>query len=251
MKTYRDGDSRFEIMRPGELRPTAYQGPTEGRDYAWVRPGIIDRWMNRRRGKSLAVNYENLRLATNYNIQTAEYVKSEQAIVHARNQERLLPLKYEAEETDWQLKIIQTEATMSDELERRERAQQEHKRRMAELKGERKATKSRNKQARRARRRARDAERRRSTYDQGPPPPTSGGAEAFQRHYQTHQHAAASLSEGRRRRREIYARAEAERRNLTEDEMLEVDAIDDAAEAGADEMRRTGASDLPPQGGRR
>jgi hypothetical protein len=156
----------------------------------------------------------------------------------------LLPLKFEHEQSALQLSIVQTHGAMRDELERRERARLEHKRQITELKGANKAAKSRNKQAKRARRRARDAERHRG-YDQSPPPrPNGGGAAAFHRHYRTMEEVRANLSEGERRLQEIYGRAAARRRNLTDDEMMEVDAIKDAMRAAKDEVIRTGASDL-------
>lgn len=247
MRKYRDGDDGYDIIGPGERLPGEYTGPAERGDFGWVKPTWLERFRGKRKGDTLAILNENLGLATNYNNQAAAYIRSQQAIVHARNQERLLPLKIEEEQSAAQLRIVRNHGAISDELERRERAQREHKRRMTELKGAAKAAKSRNKQARRARRRARDAERRRD-YDQSPPPPSSrpngGGAAAFHRHYRTMEEVKANLSEGERRLHEIYGRAAAQRRNLTDDELMEVDAITDAMRAAKDEVIRTGASDL-------
>jgi hypothetical protein len=251
MKTYRDGDDRYELIRPGEHLPGQYTGPAEGGDFAWLRPTWLERFRGKRKGKSLETANKNLRSATDYNNNTAGYIRSKHGIIEAHNEGHLLPLKAEYQKANLQLSIVQTHGAIHDELERRDRAQLEHQRRMTELKGERKSAKSRNKQAKREQRRARQAERQRSTYDRQPPPSPHNGAEAFRRHYEARQHAGDSLAEGKWRRHEIYARAEAEGRNLTEEDMLELDAIDDAARAGADEMRRTGASDLPPKEPRR
>jgi hypothetical protein len=58
------------------------------------------------------------------------------------------------------------------------------------------------------------------------------------------QEAKANLSEGERRIQAIYARAAAERRHLSDEELMEVDAIADAANAASAEVRRAAASDL-------
>lgn len=247
MKTYRDGDDEYTIIRPGDQVPGHYTGPAERGDFSWMNSTWLERFRGKQKGKSLQILNENLGLATNYNNQHAAYIRSQHAIVEANNDERLLPLKAEARQAELQLSIVRTHGAIHDDLERRERAQLEHKRRITELKGAAKAAKSRNKQQRRARRRARDAERRRD-YDQSPPPPpprpNGGGAAAFHRHYRTMEEVKTNLSEGERRLQEIYGRAAAQRRNLTDDEMMEVDAITDAMRAAKDEVIRTGASDL-------
>ena len=236
MKKYRDGDDGYDIIRPGERMPTEYTGPAERGDFAWVRPTLPARWRGVRIGKTLKILNDNLGQEIQYNEQTAAFVRTKHAIVEAHDEERLLPLKFEQKQATLQLSIVKTLGAIKDEMERGERERLEHKRQMAELK-------SRDKQAKRARRRARDAERRRS-FDQPQRPPTGGGAAAFHRHYRTMEEVRANLSEGESRLQEIYGRAAARRRNLTDDEMMEVDAIQDAMRAAKDEVIRTGASDL-------
>lgn len=257
MKTYRDGDAGYTVMGPRESLPTRhngslprqYTGPAQGSDFDWVDPSIIQRFLGRGRRKALKILNDNLGLSVEYNHQAAAYELSQQAIIHAQNQAALLPLRLEEERSERRLRVLRTHGAMRDEVERRERAEVEHERRMTELKGERKSAKSRNKQAKRARRRARQAERQPPRDDR--PPPASYGPDAFHRHYRTAEEVRDNLSEGERRIREIYARAAAERRQLTAEELEEVDAIADAARAAADEIRRTGASDLPPDRSRR
>jgi hypothetical protein len=243
--TYRDGDPRFEIIRPEDTMPTAYRGPAEGNDFAWVKPTWLDRLRGRSMVKSLVVLNDGLRLATEYNQQAAVYEQSRQAIIHARNQEQLLPLKLEQERSEYELVLVRSQCAIQDELERRKRVHLEHKRAIIEQKGARQTAKARIKQNKRARRAAREADRRRP-FAETPPPAqfVDDGPEAFQRHFKTMQEAKRNLSEGERRIRAIYARAAAERRQLTEEELLEVDAIADAAQAAEDEVRRSGASDL-------
>lgn len=244
MKKYRDGDRGYDIIRPGERMPGEYVGPAEGGDFGWLRPSPWERFRNRGKGKSLKILNDNLGLATDYNRKTAEHIRSKHDIAHAQNEGQLLPLKFEQEQSQIQLGILRNHGAMADELERRERARQEHKLKMIQLKGGRKSAKARNKQEQRARRRGRQP------IDHQPEPPTSGPA-AFNRHYRTVQEANMNRWEGERRIQEIYGRAAAAKRQLTPEELEEVDAIDDAARAAADEVRRTGASDLPPEGDRR
>jgi hypothetical protein len=76
--------------------------------------------------------------------------------------------------------------------------------------------------------------------------PASGSdaPEAFHRHYAANEEALRSRSEAQRRIDEIFLRAAAERRPLTDDEIQEVDAIADADRTSQAEIRRGAASDL-------
>jgi hypothetical protein len=239
---------RVSLARPGERLPGEYTGPAQGSDFSWVKTGWLDRLRGRQAMRAVAELTDGLREATGYNHQSAAYEQSKQAVALARGQAEFLPLKLEQERTAFQLGIMQTQCAISDALEKRERAQAEHQRVMIDQKGRTKVAKARNKSAKRARREARQAAREARYAMREQPPtrrPTDAGP-AFNRHFRTMQEAKRNLSEGERRIQAIYAAAAAERRHLTADEMLEVDAINDAAQAARDEVRRSGASDFRP-----
>src|SRR5947207_9398690 len=95
MKTYRDGDGEYTIIRPGEQVPGPYTGPAERDDFAWMKSTWLEQFRGKQKGKSLEILNKNLRLGTDYNNGTAGYIRSQHAIVEARNEGRLLPLKHE------------------------------------------------------------------------------------------------------------------------------------------------------------
>jgi hypothetical protein len=68
--------------------------------------------------------------------------------------------------------------------------------------------------------------------------------EPLRRHYATEQEVHANVTEAQRRAQAIRDRAAAQRRNLTNEEIEEIDALEDAAQAAADSIRRGAASDL-------
>src|SRR5439155_14014617 len=73
-------------------------------------------------------------------------------------------------------------------------------------------------------------------------PAAKNGPEEFHRAYATEQRVRANLSEGETRIASIYQRAQAERRNLTPEEIEEIDAIADSASAAESDVRRRAAS---------
>jgi len=247
--TFKDGDPRFSLARPGERMPGEYTGPAQGGDFSWVRTSWFDRLRGRQVTRAVAELTEGLKEATGYNYQAAAYEHSKQVHALARREEELLPLKHEQRRANLELGIVETQCAISEVLEKRERAQAEHRRVMIEQKGQKQAAKARNKNHKRARREARQAARE-ARYAMRDRPaaarPADTGPEAFNRHYRTMEEAKRNTLEGERRIQAIYAAAAAQRRHLTDDEMLEVDAINDAAQAARDEVRRTGASDFRP-----
>jgi hypothetical protein len=77
-----------------------------------------------------------------------------------------------------------------------------------------------------------------------PAAPADNTPDAFRRHYAMGLEVHRNRGEADRRIEEIYMRAAAERRPLTDGEIEQVDQIADAASGAEDEVRRSSASDL-------
>lgn len=240
MAAYKDGDSGFSILRPGEGVP-APTGPAEGGDFGWVKTGPLDRWRGARVARSIEGLTRGLKTTTGYNVAATKYEESRQALALVRERGDLLPLQKAQDRERLETEIVQgrlaADAMVQEHQQAMALAAKDHEIELLNRKAEKLQAKARVKEAKRA---LKEAGKKKA-------PQAAAGSEGpaeFERHYQTAQKAKGNLSEGKRRVREIYAAAADERRQLTDEEMMEVDAINDAARAAADEVRRGAASDL-------
>jgi len=236
-----EDERRVTVFPPGSNLPAQQPSPADGDDFDWVQSGFLAR----RRGHALARTIDELagglEIAAKYNIAAKAYEESRQALAHARDQASLLPLKLEVQRERLNAEILQGQAHFNRVLQAHRQAAEvaaaDHEIDMLRREEERRRLKLCIAKLKLEKEGLRPAS--------GPTAPAWGdGPEAFQRHFKTMQEAKRNVTEGQRRIETIYARAAAERRQLTDDELLEVDAIADAAQAAEDEVRRGGASDL-------
>jgi hypothetical protein len=237
---YKDGDPGFSILRPGETVPAARGGPADGGDFGWIRTGILDRMRNRRLARALEEHTAGLKLTTEYTHQAARYEEARQALALARERASLLPLATERDRERLKHELVAAQLELEALLQERQRAVEiadaDHKIALIARKAEKLEAKARVKEAKRALKQAGKKPKGQSAADDMP--------EEFRRHWQTEQDVHRNRSESDARIAAIYDRARAERRNLSAEEIEEVDALANAADGAESEVRRRAASDF-------
>lgn len=226
-------DGRVTIIPPGANLPSAEQG------FDWVDTS----WRARRRGRALARTIEGhtggLRISRTYTEAATAYERACQDLEYARQQRALLPLKVERDRQHLHADILQGQSALNRMLQEAEQAAEisaaDHQIAMIERKERKLAAKTRLKARKRD---AKGMERA------APAPSTSNTPEEFTRAWATEERVRRNRSEADRLIDAIYDRARAERRNLTADEVEEIDALQDSAAAAESEVRRRSASGL-------
>ena len=198
------------------------------------------RWRARGRAVGLSIMQDVAERATRLNEAATELEKSNQALQLERGRSALVPVAVEREITKAK---SDAEAAMDERLDegarRFERRQRESATsELALLNAERDEL-----QIQVEIKRLKE-ELHGKPPEPAPTEPRDDAAEVFARHIRTEETVKRSRSAADKRIDAIYARAAAERRQLTDDEIEEVDALGDAAKAAESELRRSAASDL-------
>lgn len=246
MPTYRDGDPKFSVLRPGDHNlpvGAGRGGPVGGfataDDFGWVRPSIVTRFQEWRRVGAVRRYTGGLETAARYNRAAADYVRARGELVYAAQQAALVPLKIERDRQQIEAEIVQGrvafDAMLQSAQSAAEQSAAEHQIAMEQLEERRLRAKAKRKEAKRALKGARrDPE----------PAPQGDGPEAFRRHWATEQEVRRNRSAAEARIAQIYERARAERRTLSPEEVEAVDALADSAEAAEADVRRRAAGGL-------
>jgi hypothetical protein len=204
-----------------------------------VQPGPVGRWRGRRFAKAVKEQAAGVVIATEYYTQAAAFERARQGLVLAHQEAALLPLKLETQRQQLQGQLLQGQVHLDAMLQERQQAAElaaaEHQIELLNRKSEKLEAKARIKNAKRA---LKDAGKKKREA------PVDDTPEEFRRHWQTEQRVRENRSEAQRRVAEIYDTARRERRNLSPDEIEEMDALADAAEAAEADVRRRAASGL-------
>jgi hypothetical protein len=240
-RKYQDGDAEFSLIRPGDSLPSEH-GPVTSRDFHWVKGSLLERL----RGRSVARSIEELKggleLAAQYQHAAKAYEESRQALALAREQAAFLPIKLEQERQRLTAQLLAVQGELEEIVRRRELAQADHEILLLEREEQRLAMKLRIKKMKLKRRdmKAERQQRQPTAADR----PTEDAPEAFGRYWATEQEVRRNRSAADERVEAIYRRAAAERRQLSDDELEEVDALTNAASGAEGEIRRRAAGDL-------
>ena len=238
MGTHRPGDPTYELLPPGSdvhSKPaTALSVSALALDFAGISTSFSSRWHGRRLARRIEELTEGQRISAEYAVSATANEQAKQGLELAQRQAALIPLKIERERQQLQGQLLEGQVVLSAILQRHqneaELAAADHELALLERRERKLTLKARIKAKKRELRGPKDEQ-----------PADDGTTDAFRRHYKTETRVRANRSEADVRIAAIYARAQAERRNLSDDEIEEVDALTDAAEAAEADVRRGAA----------
>lgn len=229
-----DDDDRVTIYPPGAPLPT--EAGRQGREFT----SVDTSWRVRRRGRALARTIQGLtgglKITAEHTDAETALEKSRQELERVRGETALLPLQLERQRHELHRHLLTEQLRIEEMLAQHHRstelAQADHELALAARKEEKLAAKLRRKRLKL------DLERLSERHE---PPAEDDTPPEFRRHWKTEQRARANRSEAEQRIMAIYERARVERRGLSADEIEEVDALADAAEAAEADVRRRAA----------
>ncbi len=237
-RKYQDGDPGFSLMRPGDFLPSEH-GPATGGDFSWVKGTWFERMRGRSIARSIAELKDGLELSTEYQQAAKAYEESRQALALAREQAAFSPMKLEQEKQRLQAQLLGIQGELEAIVYRRQLAQADHGIAMLEREEQRLAAKLRIKKQKLKRRELKAQRKKQVTpLDDAP---TDDPPEAFRRFWSTEEEVRTNRSFADDRVGAIYRRAAAERRQLTDNELEEIDALTNAASGAESEIRRRAA----------